>query len=40
MDAKDRNFLARADTVTANYQHRIIELERGKTVMACVGADS
>ena len=28
MDAKDRNFLARADTVTANYQHRIIELEK------------
>lgn len=27
MDAKDRNFLARADTVTAKYQHRIIELE-------------
>ena len=27
MDAKDRNFLARADAVTANYQHRIIELQ-------------
>lgn len=27
MDAKVRNFLARADTVAANYRHRIIELE-------------
>ena len=27
MDAKDRNFLARADAVTANYQRRIIELQ-------------
>ena len=27
MDAKDRNFLARADAVTANYRQRIAELQ-------------
>lgn len=28
MDAKDRNFLARADLVTANYRQRIAELQK------------